>query len=394
MAVDGSLPALRDLAAVVGVGESDYATDHARVRSGERPADSYGYAAQAYRRALHDSGLTHGDIDGLVVGPTLGYEPMAEVLGLDVRWAGQADAAQSVVLAVLAIAAGFAQCVALVYGNDQRSAGVRYGGQGAMGGSEFRSYVYHAPWGLTSQGALYALVARRYMELYDVTEAELGLVAVGQRRFAAMNPRAIMRQPISIGNYLAAPVIVDPLRLYDYCLVNDGGVAMILTTAQRARRLGDGRHALVCGVGRSDQNRDATSLRPRLIDRYHPAHHRAAEQLWTMAGVGPDDMDAVMIYDSFSVHVPIALEGFGYCAEGEARRLLADGSTGPGGRLPVNTSGGHLSESYMQGWNHQVEAVRQVRGRAHGYQVPEARYVHYVSDVAGKVVTLVYRRSA
>lgn len=390
--VDAPVVALGNVAAVVGVGETDYAADHARIRAGHRDRDGYGYAAVAYQRALADSGLRHDEIDGLVVGPTVAYEPMAELLGLDVGWAGQGDAGQAVVLAAMALATGLARCVALVYGNDQRSAGVQYGGSDAMGAAEFRAYAYHAPWGLTSQGALYALVARRYMELHGLTATELAQVAVGQRRFAAMNPNAVMRKPLTVEDYLAAPMIVDPLRLYDYCLVNDGGVAMILTTAERARSLGP--HVLISGVGRSDQNRDATNLRPRLLDFYHPAHRRAAAQLWDMTGVGPGDMDAVMVYDSFSVHVPVALEGFGHCAEGEAGRLLGRGATGPGGSVPVNTSGGHLSDSYMQGWNHQAEAVRQLRGRAGERQVPDARYVQYISDAAGKVVSIVYRASS
>jgi acetyl-CoA acetyltransferase len=112
-----------------------------------------------------------------------------------------------------------------------------------------------------------------------------------------------------------------------------------------------------------------------------------------MAGFGPERIDSVQIYDSFSVHVPVALDGFGYCPVGGAGHFLESGATGPGGRLPVNTSGGHLSDSYMQGWNHQVEAVRQLRGDAGERQVPGARHVHYISDVAGKVVTIVYGAS-
>jgi acetyl-CoA acetyltransferase len=112
-----------------------------------------------------------------------------------------------------------------------------------------------------------------------------------------------------------------------------------------------------------------------------------------MAGFGPERIDSVQIYDSFSVHVPVALEGFGYCKVGGAGQFLESGATGPGGRLPVNTSGGHLSDSYMQGWNHQVEAVRQLRHVAGERQVPGVRYVHYISDVAGKVVTIVYGAS-
>jgi hypothetical protein len=104
-------------------------------------------------------------------------------------------------------------------------------------------------------------------------------------------------------------------------------------------------------------------------------------------------MDFLQVYDSFSVHLPIALDGFGFCAPGEAAGLARSGATGPGGALPINTSGGHLSESYMQGWNHQIETVRQLRGEAGARQVPDARHGQYISDVAGKVASIVYRRA-
>jgi acetyl-CoA acetyltransferase len=377
---------------VVGVGESDYAEDYRRARAGERYSDSYGYAATAFRRALADAGLHRDDVDGVIVAPPLAYERTAEVLGLDPRWAAEGDAINAVLQGVLAITSGLAERVALIYGNDQRTGGTAYGGPQAMGGDAFLSYVYYAPWGMTSQGALYALMTQRYMQLHGLTHAELGEIAVAQRAFAERNPRAIMRRPLTVADYLQARYITEPLRLFDYCLVNDGGVALILTDVREARRLGRHRPVTVAGVGRSDENRDATSLRPRLMDFYHTGHRLASRQVYDMAGVGPEDVDVLQVYDSFSCHIVYALEGFGFCPEGEVGAFLREQGVGPGGRLPVNTSGGHLSESYMQGWNHQVEAVRQARGEAEDRQVEGCRHVQYVSDVAGKVVSVVYRR--
>ncbi|MET0166962.1 MAG: thiolase family protein, partial [Vicinamibacterales bacterium] len=138
-------------AAIVGIGQTDWVTDWRRVRAGERPADSYGYAAEAFRNALADAGIERSEVDGLISGPTTATERMGEILGLDPRWGGQADAVNAVQQACLAISCGMAEVVALVYGNDQRSATTRYGGEGAMGGETFLAYVYHAPWGLTSQ---------------------------------------------------------------------------------------------------------------------------------------------------------------------------------------------------------------------------------------------------
>jgi acetyl-CoA acetyltransferase len=129
-----------------------------------------------------------------------------------------------------------------------------------------------------------------------------------------------------------------------------------------------------------------------LFDFYHGAHAEAADTAYAAAGVGPEDITCVQIYDSFSIHVPVALEGFGFFPVGEADAFLCSDAFGPAGRLAVNTSGGHLSGSYMQGWGHQVEAVLQLRGEAGDRQRPALQHVQYISDVAGKVTTVIYRR--
>lgn len=380
---------LSGAASVIGVGHTDWKGDHALVRAGGKPHDSYGYAAGAFNAALADAGIDRSQIDGLIVGPTTAYERVGEVLGLNVRWGGQADAMTAVMEAVLAISAGMAEVVALVYGNDQRSAGTNYGGANAQGGGAFLSYVYHAPWGFTSQGALYAMMARRYMEERGITEAELGEVAVAQRLHASCNEHALMTRPITIEDYLASAYICEPLHLFDYCLINDGGVALIVAEAGRANKIGR-KPVPIAGIGRYDLNQGATGLEPRLLDYYHSAQTRVAAQVFDMAGLGPKDMDALQIYDSFSLHIPLALEGYGYCAVGDVGRFMREDGISLAKGLPVNTSGGHLSESYMQGWNHQIEAVRQCRGEAGARQVPDCRHVHYSSDVAGKAVSIIY----
>jgi acetyl-CoA acetyltransferase len=380
---------LKRVAAVVGVGHSDWVGDWHRVRAGERPGDCYAYGVSAFRNALADADMTRGQIDGLIVGPTTAYERMAEVLNMNVRWGDQADAVLSVVQACMAIESGMADVVALVYGNDQRSVGTQYGGPQAMGGDLFLSYIYHAPWGLTSQGALYALTFRRYAELYGISERDLGHVAVAQREGSSRNPNAIQRKPITLNDYMAAPYITEPLRLFDYCLINDGGVALIIAEAELARKLSP-RPVYIEGVGRYDLNEGATSLEPRLTEFYRPAQQAAAAQVFGMAGLEPNDIDVFQVYDSFSVHVPLALEGYGYCKVGEAGRFMREQGIGLGGRLPTNTSGGHLSESYMQGWNHQIECVRQLRGECGERQIADCRRVHYTSDVAGKAVSIIY----
>jgi acetyl-CoA acetyltransferase len=381
---------MRRAAAVIGVGHTDWVGDWQAVRNGAKPADSYGYAAGALQRALDDAGISKDEIDGLIVGPTTAYERMGEILGIDPRWGDQADAVLSVAQAVSAIESGLAETIALVYGNDQRSGQIQYGGPQAMGGDSFLSYVYHAPWGLTSQGALYALTFQAYKHARGFTDADLGRVAVAQRQWSSRNPNAVMKKTITLDDYLAAPYICEPLRLFDYCMINDGGVALIVTTADRAKRHTRNPPVYVHGVGRRDLNSLATSLEPRLTEFYEPAQADCAAQAFAMAGIEHKDVDVLQVYDSFSVHIPLALEGYGYCARGEAGKFLAEAGIGPGGKLPTNTSGGHLSESYMQGWAHQIESVRQVRGQCGERQVRDCDWVHYTSDVAGKAVSIIY----
>jgi acetyl-CoA acetyltransferase len=380
---------LDNVAAIVGIGHSDWRADYKAVREGGKPTDSYGYGAISFRRALDDAGIKKSDIDGLICGSPTSYERASELYGLAPRWGMQADSSQAIVAGMMAIQSGFCEVVALVYGNDQRSAQVQYGGPQAMGGAANLSYVYHAPMGLTSQGALYAMMQRRFMELTGTTEADLGQVAVGQRAWAAHNPAAIMKdRPLSLEDYLASHYIAEPLHLPDYCLINDGGVALIMMERSRAKRQGR-KPVPIKTAFRYDLHGGSTTLRPRLLDFYHTGHTVVSEKVYNAVGLGPKDMDALLVYDSFSCHIPYALEGFGFCGIGESGRYMRETGIGPGGKLPINTHGGHLSESYMQGWAHQIEAVRQLRGEA-GLNVPNCRNIQYISDVVGRVYSIIY----
>lgn len=379
------------VAAVVGIGQTNWLGDYQKTKSGEIPTDSYGYGAYAFTKALQDAGIDRSQIDGLIVGPTTAYERMGEVLGLDTRFGAQADAVQAIMQAVMAINSGMASVIALVYGNNQRSAGTQYGGPDASGGSNFLSYVYHAPWGMTSQGALYAMMLRAYMHERGFTEHDMGQVAVAQRAWSSLNPEAVMQEKITIDDYMASRYVCEPLHLLDYCLINDGGVALIISESSIAKKISP-QPVFIEALGRSDMNRGATTLEPRLTEFYLPGQLACANQVFNAAGIGPNDIDVAQIYDSFSVHVPLALEGYGYCAVGDAAKFMRESGIGPGGQLPVNTSGGHLSDSYMQGWNHQLESVKQIRGSAGRRQVANCRYVHYSSDVSGKCSSIIYAR--
>ena len=392
------LAPLKDTVAIVGVGETDYGADYRgaggkAMAKGEARYDSYTLASRALKRALDDAGLKKDDIDGLCTGPTMSGERASELWGLNPRWSGSGDAAQGIIEAAMAIHCGLCTTVALVYGNAQRSMDTAYGGARVTGGG-ITSYFYYAPWGLTSQGALYALFFQRHKLLYGTTEEQLGAIAVAFRKHACLNPNAVMYgKPIAIDDYMNAKYVAEPLRLYDYCLINDGGVAIIVRRADMAQDLKQ-KPVMVSGFGWSEENVDATQLRPRLKDFYHTAHHGVAQQMYAMAGVTPKDVDVFATYDSFSVHLLASLEGFGFCKEGEGGAFVQNGRIEIGGELPCNTSGGMLSESYMQSWNHQPELVRQVRGGLGARQVQGAEVAQYVHDVAGKCKSIIYTKGA
>ena len=281
---------LKDSVAIVGVGETDYGADYRgaggrAVGKGEARYDSYTLASRALKRALDDAGLKKDDIDGLCTGPTLSGERASELWGMNPRWSGSGDAAQCIIEATMAINCGLCTTVALVYGNAQRSMDTAYGGARVTGGG-ITSYFYYAPWGLTSQGALYALFFQRHKLLYGTTDEQLGAIAVAFRKHACLNPNAVMQKPLTIEDYMKAPYVAEPLRLFDYCLINDGGVAIIVRRADMAKGL---KHppVMVSGIGWSEENVDATQLRPRLKDFYHTAHRDVAAQVYPMAGVTP-----------------------------------------------------------------------------------------------------------
>ncbi|HET6518710.1 MAG TPA: thiolase family protein, partial [Geminicoccaceae bacterium] len=356
----------RATAAVVGVGHTAY---------GRLPEhDAYDLGVWALREALADAGLGFDDLDGLIVNRIPDYQRFGEIIGFDPRYVtttpGQGRfSGHCIETAVAVLDAGLATTVALVYGNDGRSGGDRYGGAGDAYGSGGAGFWF--PWGMTSPGAFHALMARRHMSLYGTTGDHLGAVAATFRRHAALNPAAVMREPFTLADYHASRWICEPLHLLDYCLINDGGVALILTTADRARDLRRP-PVYVRGFGQATALKGST-FPPE--DFWRAPMQLVADDVYRTSGLARDDMDALMIYDNFTPTVLFSLEGFGFCGEGEGGPFVADGRLGLGGALPTNTSGGHLSESYMQGWALNVEAVRQVQGACGGRQVPGCAHV-------------------
>jgi acetyl-CoA acetyltransferase len=350
--------------AVVGVGTSAY---------GKFPEkDDFHLAADAFADAVQDCGIDKDRIDGLLVCRLPHYARMAEILGIQPRWTLQVPphgrmSGISIVEALAALDAGYADYITLLYANVGRSRRVQYGGE--------ESPSFWDPWGFTSMGAIHAMLFREHMERYGTTTRQLAEVAVAFRRHAVMNPAAVMREEFTIDDHESSRMICAPLRLLDYCLINDGAVCLILTSLERARDLRK-KPVVVAGVGGQDA----------LVHSSYPQHdfwyeplQKTAGQVYGMAGVGPEDIDALMVYDNFSPTVLFSLEGLGFCERGESGRFVEDGALGLGGRLPSNTDGGHLSNSYMQGWALNVEAVRQVRGECGNRQVPDCELVQYVA---------------
>jgi acetyl-CoA acetyltransferase len=356
---------LRNRAAVVGVATTGY---------GSFPeTDEYGLAAKAFRTALEDGGLSRDDIDGLVVCRIPSYARMGEVLALNPRWSltlpphGRMSGI-GIIEAALAIATGQASTVALLYANIGRSRRVNYGGD------EMPS-VWD-PWGFTSPGMAHALMFRRHMELYGTTTRQLAEVSVAIRRHACLNPDAVMKQPITIDDHENSRPIALPLRLLDYCLINDGAVCLIVTSRERAADCRK-RPVLVSGFGARDAF--VRSSFPNFdFDFWHDAVRQAGDAAYAMAGIERSDVDTLMAYDNFSPTVLFSLEGLGFCDRGESGAFVEGGTLGPGGVLPTNTDGGHLSNSYMQGWALNVEAVRQLRGDCGLRQVRDCEVAQYV----------------
>ncbi len=361
---------LSNRAAIAGVGTTRYGllSEH----------DSYSLGLWALKQALADCGLEFEDVDGIILNRIPDYQRFCELAGINPAYTSITPghgrfAGICIQTAAALVAAGVAEVIALVYGNDGRSAGDQYGGATDIYGSGGPGLWF--PYGMTSPGAFHALMMRRHMALYGTTADQLGELAVTFRRHASLNPQAVMRTPFTLAEYHASRWICEPLHLLDYCLINDGGVALIVTSAERARDLAKP-PVYIRGFGQAAAFVDST-FPPE--DFWRAPLAAAARATYAMAGTGPADADALMIYDNFTPTVLFTLEGFGFCGAGESGSFIEGGRLALGGEYPTNTSGGHLSESYMQGWALNAEAVRQVRGECGERQVSGARIVQYMA---------------
>ena len=345
---------LRGRTAIVGIGETDYSRNSGR--------SELMLSLQAITAALADAGLGARDVDGLLRwGTDTSQEgDVATALGIpdlaffgDILQGGNVGAAL-VAHAAAAIEMGLANVVVIYRGLNGRS-GRRYGrgevtGRDGRGGGQFTE-----PYGMLAPQHGLAMMTRRRMYETGVTSLQFGATAVAIRSHANRNPRATFYdKPLTLEDHQNSRLVVDPLHLFDCCLETDGGGALVVTSAERARDLRQRpayvRAAAQSGPGASRSYTDTAAV-------------TTAPRLFKAAGLGPSDVDVVQIYDHFCPYVIFALEDYGFCKRGEGGTFVEAGEiTWPNGRLPVNTSGGHLSEAYIQGMNQLIEGVRQVRG--------------------------------
>lgn len=327
--------------------------------------------ADAALNTLADAGIGAGDIDGVA---TAGESPVgiAHYLGIAPRWVdGSSVGGCSFMLhvrhAVAAIEAGYVDTVLVTHGESGRS-GVGRGGGGGGRGSLLAQF--EGPYGSMGPTTMFTIGVLRYMKQYGMTHEQLATVAVVQREWAGMNPRASYRDPITVQDVLNSRMIAYPFHLLECCLVTDGGGALILTSAERA---GDfpNQPVYILGSGESVETPMVSQMKDLTSSQ---AFRIAGGDAMRSAGIGHGDVDHLMVYDAFA-HIPIwGLEDLGFCGRGEAPAFIADGNTRPGGVLPLNTNGGGLSymHSGMYGMYALQESVRQMRGTAPA-QVPGAK---------------------
>lgn len=377
-------------AAVVGVGEAGCG------KAGNSTVLSLQMEAAAI--ALDDAGLAAGDVDGLFVS---GYPYaerqavlLAEYLGLRPEWVdstniGGGAFVTAVEHAAAAIEAGLCGTVLISYGSTQYSSGLRRLG----GRSPEFSYQFEVPYGLPQPLGAYALAAQRHMSCYGTTSEQLAEIAVAARGWAALNEAAVRREPLTVAEVLASPMIATPLHALDCCLVTDGAGAVLVTSAERARDLRPV-PVLLRGSGYAHSHETVTSME----DLTMTAGTRSGRLALARAGVSPADLDVVQVYDSFTITTLLNLEDLGFCEKGEGGAFVEGGRIAPGGQLPVNTSGGGLSYCHpgMFGIFLVIEAVRQLRGEAGARQVPGARLglCHGVGGQLSTAATIVLERAA
>jgi len=394
---------MKDAAAIVGIAQSEYTKWGGLTRCTE-----YQLALEAIVKAVDDAGVTVDDVDGFASFSNDRNEAafVATDLGVpELRYAGMTwivgggGACAAVAEAAMAIATGMASCV-VVYRSIAMGQFQRFGralaGDVAGGRPLDAALGFALPFGLVNATVGMALLVRRHMHLYGTTREHLGHVAVTFRRHANRNPAAVMHgRPMTLADHAAARPIVEPFGLLDCCLETDGADALVLVSAERARGC---RHRPVYVMAAAEGSGPrfgcgAWAMHYMPEDDYATGNtQRLAATLYRTAGIGPGDVDCAQLYDHYTGMVLLQLEDLGFCARGEGGPFAASGALAwPDGALPTNTAGGSLSEAYIHGLNHVVEAVHQLRGTAVS-QVPDAEICVVASGSGIPTSALLLRR--
>jgi acetyl-CoA acetyltransferase len=367
---------LKDQAAIAGIGMTELSKN-----SG---VSELSLAAQCIKAACDDAGIAPSEIDGLVsytLDSTDEIEVARAVGAGDLTFFsrinyGGGAAVGTILQAVMAVATGQANTVVCWRAMNGRS-GQRMG-QGVSGSitsSDLIHWSWYMAYGMLTPGSWIAMIANKYMHKYGVTREDLGRVAISQRNYAQSNPRAFgYGKPLTMDDYLNSRMIAEPLCLYDFCQETDGGCAILITSAERARDLKQ-KPAIIRGVTQAStrgQEQMTSYYRSELASL--PEMELASRRVYDMAGLGPDDIDAACLYDAFSSEIIMQLESFGFCGEGEGKDMVRDGALDSDGRLPNNTHGGLLSEAYIHGMNNIAEGARLIRGESTGQ--PKKRIEH------------------
>ena len=356
---------LRDQAAVVGIGATEFSKDSGR--------SELKLAVEAIQAAVQEAGLKLTEVDGLCT-YAMDRNPEIEVFrnigGRELKFFSRIDygggaACAPLLQAALAVHARVAEVVVCYRAMNERSQ-YRFGQAfvpAPVPSAEGANWGWSVPFGLATPAAWVAMAARRYMHDFGATSEDFGRVSVACRRHAAVNPRAwFYQKPITLAEHQASRWIVEPLHLLDCCQESDGAVAIVVTSAARARDLRQ-KPALIraAAQGAMDDQMNMTSFYRADISALSEMR-LVAKQLYAMGHVKPQDIQTAVLYDHFSPFVLPQLEVFDFCARGEAKDFIRDGNIELGGALPVNTHGGQLGEAYIHGLNGVAEAVRQVRG--------------------------------
>jgi len=371
-------------AAIVGVAESDIGrTPHLTVLSQQ---------ALAARAALAEAGLTRDTVDAVFTAGEWSWAPamtLAEYVGIQPRYTDSTNIGGSSFEAhaghaAAAIEAGLIDVALITYGSTQRTGRSRDTARPAELTAQFE-----LPYGLPMPVGAYALAARRHMHQYGTTGEDLAQVAVAARQWARLNPRALLRDPITTGDVLDSPMICDPLHKLDCCLVTDGGGAVVIAAEDRWPDVAT-EPVVILGHGETHTHASI----PSMPDLTVTGAAQSGPAALKMAGATVDDIDVAEIYDSFTITVLLTLESLGFCPPGEAKDFVAGGRTAPGGEFPMNTNGGGLACTHpgMYGIFLLIEAVRQLRGDfAWARQVPDAELalVHGTGGVLSSAATVI-----